>query len=175
MTAEEKYSKKVKADAEMILKMTNLVEVLSEFGEVKIGGSYKYDLMWGPDIDIVVICMDPRKMSVAALNKIIELRLFQKYEYGDFVKFKREHRPESYIVNMILPFEGKKWEVEAWFFKDYPESQKEMDELISNNLNEENRRSILEMKRKREETGMTKYNIDSTTIYKMVLAEKIKN
>lgn len=172
MTAEEKYSKKVKADAEMILKMTNLAEVLSEFGEVKIGGSFRYDLMWGPDIDIVVICMDPRKMSVAALNKIIELRLFQKYEYGDFVKFKREHRPESYIVNMILPFERKKWEVEAWFFKDYPESQKEMDELIKNNLNEENKRSILELKRKREETGMTKYNIDSTTIYKMVLAEK---
>lgn len=171
----DKYSQKIRKDAEDLLKKTNLVEVLSEFGEVKIGGSFKYDLMWGPDIDMVVVCKNPREMSVNALNKIVELRLAQKFEYGDFVKFKRENRPESYIVNMILPFSDQKWEAEIWFFEEYPKSQAEMDELIKNNLNKENKEIILEMKRRRDSEGMNKYKINSAQIYKKVLIEGIKS
>lgn len=125
--------------------------------------------MWGPDIDVVVICKNPREASVKAINKIIDLRLFQKFEYGDFVKFIREHRPESYIVNGLLPFNGQKWEVETWFFDKYPDNLKEIDELIDDKLNEDNKKIILEMKKKRDEDGETKYGLSSTEIYKKVL------
>lgn len=172
---DEEYSQKIKTDAEELLKTTDLVKVLSEYGEVKIGGSYKYDLMWGPDIDMVVVCKNPREMSVKALDKIVELRLAQKFEYGDFVKFKREHRPESYIVNMILPFNDQKWEAEIWFFENYPDSQKEMDELIEKRLNGDNKKIILEMKKCRDNQGMDKYKINSAEIYKKVLIDGIKS
>ena len=175
MTETNEYSKKVRKDAEDLLRVTKLIEILSEFGEVKIGGSFKYDLMWGPDIDMVVICDNPRETSKKVLEKIIELRLFQKYEYGDFVKFKRENRPESYIVNMRLPFEGQKWEVEAWFFEKYPETHEEMDKLILEKLTQEKKEIILEIKRKREEDGIDKHKINSAEIYRKVLIEGIKN
>lgn len=171
----ELYSKQVKCQVDEILRQTDLVNVLSEFGEVIIGGSYKYDLMWGPDIDVVIKCQDPRKASVEALEKLIKLRLFQKYEYGDFVNFKRAGRPESYIMNLILPFEGEKWEIETWFFEELPDKQKETDELIKSKLNKENKIKILEMKKERDKSDLDKHNISSVDIYKGVLINNIKS
>jgi len=163
------YSKQVRNTAEEILNKTDLINILSKFGEVSIIGSYKYDLMWGPDIDIVVKCQDPRKSSQEALSKLIELRLFQKYEYGDFVRFKWEGRPESYIMILKLPYTGQRWEIEIWFFKEVPRDHVEIDELIKTKLDEKNRLLILEMKRKRDEGGTNKHQLSSLEIYKRVL------
>ncbi len=168
------YSKNIKNIANEILNKTSLINILSEFGEVFIVGSYKYDLMWGPDIDIVVKCEDPRKASKEALQRLIELRLFQKYEYGDFEKFKMENRPESYIMNLKLPYANQKWEIETWFFKEVPQSQLESDELIRTKLNEENKKTILEMKKKINEGGIDKHQISSYSVYKKVLVDGVK-
>lgn len=175
MTDTEKYSKQIQDTASQILKDTNLISILSEFGEVILDGSYKYGLMWGCDIDIIVKCDNPRESSVGALQKLIDLRLFQKYEYGDFVKFKREHRPESYIVNLRLPYAEQKWEIEVWFFTEIPTGHMEVTNLVETKLNDENKKIILEMKRMRDEVGDTKFDISSTTIYKRVLQDGIKN
>lgn len=169
------YSTKIKSIANEILNKTDLINLLSKFGQVIVGGSYKYDLMWGPDIDLVVKCEDPRRASKEALSQLIELKLFQKYEYGDFVSFKRENRPESYIMNLILPYAGQKWEIETWFFKEVPETQLKTDELINTRLNEENKIIILEMKKKRDENGNTKHQLSSPTIYQRVLVDGIKH
>lgn len=165
----ELFSQKIKQAADKILETTGLIEILREFGEVEISGSYKYDLMWGPDIDIIVLTQETREASKEALRKLIDLRLFQKYEYGDFVTFKRDGRPESYIVNLILPYEGRKWEIEVWFFKEMPTSQMDIDSLIKNKLNRENKIKILEMKKLRDEKGLSKHNLSSTEIYREIL------
>lgn len=162
-------SKKTKSDATTLLNQTNLVSILEGFGEVIIGGSFKYDLMWDADIDIMVICPDTRKSSIDALNKVIESKLAQKYEYGDFVTFKIDKRPESYILNLIIPFNDRKWEIEIWFFSEIPSTQKEIDDLITFKLNEENRLTILKMKEERESSGMSKHSLSSVEIYKKVL------
>lgn len=163
------YSKKTKSDATSLLNQTNLISILESFGEVVIGGSFKYNLMWGADIDIMVICPNPRKSSVEALNKVIESKLAQKYEYGDFVTFKRDKRPESYILNLIIPYNDRKWEIEIWFFNEIPSTQKEIDDLMTSKLNEENRLTILKMKEERERVGITKHSLSSVEIYMKVL------
>lgn len=163
------YSKKTKLDATSLLNKTNLVSILEDFGEVVIGGSFKYDLMWGTDIDIMVLSSDTRKSSIEALNKVIESKLAQKYEYGDFVTFKRDKRPESYILNLIIPFNDRKWEIEIWFFNEILSTQKEIDDLMASKLNEENRLTILKMKEERERVGITKHSLSSVEIYKKVL------
>jgi hypothetical protein len=167
------YSRQIKSVADEILSKTDFIKVLSEFGEVIVGGSYKYDLMWGPDVDVVVKCEDPRQSSVLALRRMIDLRLFQKYEYGDFVNFKRENRPESYIVNLRLPYAGQTWEIETWFFREIPENP--IEELIKTKLTEESKAIILEMKKRRDESGSTKHQISSMEIYKRVLVDGVKN
>ena len=163
------FSKKTKTDAVALLNRTNLISILKKYGDVIIGGSFKYDLMWGPDIDIIVICPNTKKSSLEALNQVIEAKLAQKYEYGDFVTFKREKRPESYILNLILPHVDKKWEIEIWFFEEIPTNQKEIDILMKSKLNEKNKLVILKMKEKRERIGLTKYSLSSVDIYKKVL------
>ena len=163
------YSKRTKSDATSLLNQTKLVSILESFGEVIIGGSFKYDLMWGADIDIMVISPDTRKSSIEALNKVIESKLAQKYEYGDFVTFKRDKRPESYILNLIIPFNDRKWEIEIWFFSEIPSTQKEIDTLMNSKLNEEYRLTILKMKEERERVGITKHSLSSVEIYKKVL------
>jgi len=163
------FSKKTKADAVALLDHTNLVDILNKYGEVVINGSFEYDIMWGADIDIVVICKDIRKSSLRALNGVIEAKLAQKYEYGDFVTFKREKRPESYILNLILPFNDRKWEIEIWFFDKIPDSQKEVDFLIETKLNEKNKLEILKMKEQREKSGLNKHSLSSIDIYKKIL------
>lgn len=162
------FSKKTKSDAVTLLNQTDLINILSKFGKVIIGGSFKYDIMWGADIDITVICQNTRKSSLEALNKVIEDKLAQKYEYGDFVTFKRDKRPESYILNLILPFNNRKWEIEIWFFNELPDGQKEIDNLMEK-LSEKTKLAILKMKEKRERTGLTKHSLSSFDIYKKVL------
>lgn len=169
MVSIKEYSNQVKRDAQELIESTDLINHLNQFGEVIIGGSFYYDLMWGPDIDILIICDDPRAKSVAALKQLVDLRLFQKYEYGDFVKFKRENRPEAYILNLILPFHNQKWEIEIWFASEYPESRRKIDDLIKLKLDDESKRNILEMKKSRQEKGIDKHSLASVDIYKQVL------
>jgi hypothetical protein len=125
--------------------------------------------MWGADINISVICQNTRQSSLELLNKVIEAKLAQKYEYGDFVTFKREKRPESYILNLILPFNNRKWEIEIWFFDKESDDQKEVDDLMKVKLNEKNKLLILKMKEKRERSGLSKHSLSSFDIYKKVL------
>lgn len=163
------FSKKTKADAVALLNQTNLINILSKFGNVIIGGSFKYDIMWGADIDITVVCQNTRKSSLEALNQVIEAKLAQKYEYGDFVTFKREKRPESYILNLRMPFNERKWETEIWFFDKESDDQKEVDDLMKVKLNEKNKLAILKMKEKRERLGLNKHSLSSVEIYKRML------
>lgn len=113
----KEFSKMTKDVAERILREEKIEETLAKHGNVFVGGSYALDLMYGPDIDIVVECNDPRKASLRALNEFIDNRGFQKYEYGDFVEHSREDRPRGYIVNLLKRVEGRKWELEIWFFE----------------------------------------------------------
>lgn len=164
-----KHSHDIKRDADEILRDSDLIKCLGKYGQVSVGGSYKYDLMWNPDIDIMVVCDDPRRQSLAAIKELMDLRQFQKYQYGDFEKFKRPNRLEAFIVVLILPFNGKKWEIETWFVDKYPQYQSDMDKLIESKLDDTSKLQILEAKKSREEAGIDKFGISSVDIYKQVL------
>jgi hypothetical protein len=163
------FSKKTKTDAVALLDQTNLINILKKYGYVIVEGSYKYDLMWGADIDITVLCQNTRKSSIDALNSVIEAKMAQKYEYGDFVTFKRNKRPESYILNLRMPFNDRKWEIEIWFFNKESNDHKVVDDLIKTKLNEKNRLVILKMKEKRERSDLSKHSLSSFDIYKKIL------
>lgn len=165
------FSKKTKVDAVALLDHTNLIDILKNHGDVSIQGSFKYDLMWGPDIDIMVICKDTKKSSLEALNQVIKAKLAQKYKYADFVTFKMAKRPKSYILNLILPFNNREWEIEIWFFKEIPtdQTENEINSFMKLKLNEKNKLKILKMKEKRERIGLTKHSLRSVEIYKKIL------
>lgn len=165
-----KFSQKTKQEAGSLLKYGNILNVLSKYGEVVLSGSYRYDLMWGPDIDIVVLSNKPEEASYKALKDFIEQRNFQKYQLGDFIKFPLEGRPQGMIVVLIHEFKGRKWEIEIWFQKSLSEKDEYFNKLLST-ASEEQRKAILELKHQREKSGLSKHGLDSAAIYKGVLTE----
>lgn len=164
-----KYSEKIKQQADALLDCTKVLDVLGAFGEVNIGGAYELDLMYDPDIDIRVYCENPREASVAALEQFVSQRNFQKYQYGDFEKFNRENRPKSFIIVLIIPFEGLKWEIEIWFYGKDEKKDDSMAQKLKTNMTEDIKREILEAKLERNEKGITKHELSSMQIYEEVL------
>lgn len=161
-------SKHTKQIADKILVSTNLTEILSEFGKVEVIGSYKYDLMYGPDLDIIVETDQPQVSSFNALSKLIQTELFAKYEYGDFVKFPRVNRPRGYIIVLKIEVDSVKWEIEIWFLNKNEIPHDNLEVLIKN-MTKNQRDEILKLKHVREESGLDKNNLSSMEIYKKVL------
>lgn len=161
-------SKKTKQSADKILSTTSLISILSKFGNAEIIGSYKYDLMYGPDLDIIVETDNPKTSSFNALVKLIQSELFAKYEYGDFVKFPKNNRPHGYILVLKIDLEGVRWEIEIWFLDTKERPQNDLDSLLMN-LTENQKSEILKLKHEREKSGINKNNLSSMEIYKKVL------
>jgi len=132
--------------AKGLLEKNRVMEVLAKYGRVLTVGSLALGVYWNRDIDIVVEASDLRESSLEALGEFIEGRKFSKYQYGDFVEYPREERPEGYIVNLFhRDIEGEVWEVEIWFLEDISYYEKQLEEWNSS-LNEKNRKRIIEMK-----------------------------
>ena len=163
-----KKSKHTKQVADKILGSTNLINILSKFGDTEVIGSYKYNLMYGPDLDIIVKNDKPRISSFNALVELIQTESFSKYEYGDFVKFPRINRPHGYIIVLKIEIENVKWEIEIWFLNKNERPQNKLDSLMVN-LTENQREEILKLKHEREEAGINKNSISSMEIYEKVL------
>jgi len=160
-----KLSSKTYNEAKIILDQTEIIDLLSRLGDVRIGGSYYTGLMYGPDIDITVATNDARDSAIKFLNQIISRRSFQKYQYGDFEKFPREKRPKDHIVVLILPLNNRKWEIEIWFRKEHPKDQIELEEKLKA-LFPDRKAEIIRLKAKREELGLGKHSLSSFDIYK---------
>lgn len=104
-----------------------VLDILKGYGLPLLVGGLAKDVFWSRDIDIVVESKDIRDSSMKFLNKVVEDRLFNKYEYGDFIRYPRDGRPRGYIVNLIhLDSNGNKWEIEVWFLESIEEYRKEL-------------------------------------------------
>lgn len=165
----QEISIKTKNTADMILREKKVLETLGNYGKVIITGSYAYDLMYGPDIDIVVVCENPEETSYKVLKDFIEQKSFQKYQLGDFKNYPRKNRPESFIVVLILEVEGRRWEIEIWFHKNYPEDIIMIDNMMKN-ISTEEKDNIIRLKHEREIKGLGK-RLSSVEIYDGVLSE----
>lgn len=164
----EKHSKETKEQADELLQTTKLLSILEKFGNVHVIGSYPLDIMYGPDIDIIVETKNPRKGSIDALQEIVNKELFRKIEHGDFVKFPMEKRPKGYILVLKAVVDGVKWEIEVWFLEDVSK-QLNYNKHLKSKLTEQNRINILEAKHLRETSDTSKHALSSYEIYEQTL------
>ncbi len=163
-----KLSSERRKQAEKILLNGKVIPTLIKYGEPEIIGSFALDVMYDPDIDIVVLTKTPQKSSLNALKDFINQRKFQKYEYGDFVKFKRKNRPQGFIVNLHSNMFPLKWEVEIWFLKSITK-EKTLNTLLRKEINKSNKNKILQLKHKRATNKLSKYDLSSMDIYRKVI------
>lgn len=157
----------LKRTADKILEESDLINTLREYGDVKIVGSYKYNLMTNGDIDIYVLNEDPSKeLAINVLNKLIEMGHFRGYFFYDWVKYRKTEFPIGYYVGLKTRVDNQKWKIDIWFLK------KPIPELVGlKNMDSEKRETILKIKFERDKKCLP---ISSYEIYDSVLNREVK-
>lgn len=116
VTLEEakKKSNELQAAAGRLLAEHRVIELLSEYGEVKFGGSYKYGNMVKPDIDIGIYNPKITAEQVFELGKKLFMK-FHRFYISDRTKLAvREDRPNGVYIGFIAEYEGLKWTFDIW-------------------------------------------------------------
>jgi hypothetical protein len=155
--------------ATRLLGQSRLIETLEQYGKPHLTGSYALDLMFGPDIDITMVTDRPRETSRAVLNSVLDQDYFQRYEYGDFVRFPVPQRPRGYILVLALTIAGVYWETEIWFLAEPSPQETSLMTFVQEQLTPSTRTTILDLKYQRQVRGLDKHRVSSAAIYLGVL------
>ena len=162
--------------ADFILKESEIISMLSEYGKTKVVGSYSYDLMTAPDIDIhVIVPKLSRGLVMSVFNKLIEQNYFYAYNIADFYdKAKRPGIDRGYLIGLRYWTPDAKWDsrwkFDIWFLEKENPYNKTVVDLINDKITPEKRLDILRLKiwRDKYNTGIEAYNI-----YHAVLSQGI--
>lgn len=162
--------------ATALLEALHVRELFAPYGEVVIGGSYLYNLMTHPDIDVSIINKATSKESCAELvKKLAALKVVKSLKVIDRVHHPRSHdpaRPTGYYIGLIIPFKEEEWNVDIWL--QQPEWHTDQSLQLAQelmNISMEQRLAILSIKstlRARDEYGVNK-KYQSVDVYRSVL------
>lgn len=155
---------------------TTLLPLLAPYGEVSVGGSYSYQLLNYPDLDIDIVTADASKDLYAKLcAQLIALPNTAKFKSGDRVAFPHAQtgtRPTGYWISPEINIGSHVWKLDIWLQK--PEwytgnTHRFADALRA--LSDEKRLTILSLKE--ELISKNLYGVgkefDSTLVYEGVL------
>lgn len=166
-------SRLIKKEANLLLKKTSLINLLKQYGDVFIRGSYELDLMIDSDIDIYVINKNLNKdLSLSALNELIRKNNFKGYIFYDFIKHQKKGFPKGYYIGLKTRFKNKKWKVDVWFMNSMDKASDKFIKKILLALDDKNRIKILKLKNL---VKINKLKIASYLIYMAVIKNNIKD
>lgn len=172
----EKKVKKFHQTANLLLVESKLEQILEKHGRVVFTGSYAYNLILSPDIDLYLIVKEnTHKSAVKLLNDLIKQGWWQNYEFGNFVekKFRTlelKWLPRGYYLQGKNYF-GERWKVDIWMVDEKEYKKRCWNDRLTN-LTPEQRAKILKLKDAR-----IKGKIDKTVheIYESVLYKERKS
>ena len=160
-------------DADALLEASGLVQLLASFGRVYRTGSYRYHLMFVPDIDLYVISPDAGKQQATSiLNKLIEQGFWNAFLFGDWVQFRHKGFPEGYYVGLKRTFRQRRWKIDIWNLPTVPQELLHYDQWVTDHLSHDKKLLILEIKRWREASGR---EVPSKLIYDFVLSGRVNS
>lgn len=163
------HAREVKHTADHLLAQSHILDTLAAYGTPQLLGSYALDIMYGPDIDLVLVTDQPKQVSRRVLSTLLEQDYFQRYEYGDFVRFPYANRPTGYILVLALTIGGVYWELETWFVAEPMRETERLMAFVRQQLTPPTRTAILELKHQRHLHGSDKHRLSSVDIYYGVL------
>jgi hypothetical protein len=169
-------SKEQKQQADKLLADSKLIEQLKQFGDIGYSGSYAYDLMLNPDIDLHLILDDYKKHTASkVLNTLIEQGWWNSYTFADWTqdKFRLpqwQWLPRGYYINVRADFGGARWKVDIWLLDKARYKGDYLAEKMSK-VTDDERLAILQIKEARESKRV---NSGSYDIYTAVIDDGIK-
>ncbi len=172
-------SKRVKIQADKILKESGIVEILQTYGEVKIGGSYALDVMLRPDIDLFVVANQHDWEKVLNIQStIMKSRYFREFDFVNWVDFEDQSltSKKGYYFQPWVPAGGKLWKIDIWLIT--PEYDKSVEttehfKKLLTEADESKRVAILEIKEAMQQGKKYVKGVDGKLIYKAVLENGI--
>lgn len=162
----ESQASKMKEAGISLMTKSGLFELLGRFGRVHATGSFAYNLMLDPDIDIYLELQDPsRESAKAILNALIDQGFWNGYKFFDWKKFRRPQFPKGYYLGLKTDWKGKRWKIDIWLFKKIPKKffRLEKNLLV---IDEKTRLKILKQK---EFRNMNHTKKSSYEIYEEIL------
>lgn len=179
-------SKRIKAQADKIIKESGIIEILSEYGEVKIAGSYALDVMLRPDLDFyVVVEKHDWNKIIDIYSKLMQLRYFRDIYFIDWLNFenKQTGNTEEWIPSIkgyyfatVIPVEDQRWKMDIWLItSEYDKSVETTEHFKSllDGVDESKKLAILEIKNAMREGKKYIKGVDGKFIYKAVLENGI--
>lgn len=126
---------RLKYQANVMLKSTSILDIYSKYLKLNgIGGSYSYNLMVYPDLDLD-ISPDPRINKLQISNLVADLsksKYVKSLTLNDLVNFNSNNSDWSggYFIGAVVEFENEDWGIDCWvqkegnLFFDYKEHEK---------------------------------------------------
>jgi len=171
-------SQELKRQADEILKDSDVVEIFSSYGEVRLVGSYALDVMSRPDLDIYVLTDEHNyEKLMSILGSVFSKNYFQQVCFANWLDTPRESGIIGYYLEPKVNIGKNRWKLDIWFmvrdqYKSYTEK---FLELLTKDNPDEKRLTILELKNHYKDGEKYKGNINGKLIYKAVLEHGVKN
>ncbi len=170
---------KLKSLASRLLTETKLVEFLQSLGKVEITGSFKYDLMVKPDIDIHIYNPQELETSLKLIQQIIKEEKFKNFTFQNFLHKTKPHLPFGIYISLIYKIEQIPFNIDLWIIKSkeyYENLYRDDFELIKKLENKEfdpiQKELMLSTKKYILENNL---NIKSMQIYNAILNYNLKS
>jgi len=158
-------SKRWHDDADELLKSTDIIKLLSSYGEPIFNGSYAYDLMYDSDIDVFLLTENfSREMADAVALDLINSGHWTSFMYCDWPT----NDPNGPYFCVKKDFKGHRWKIDILTI-----SQKELDERLPSrekyyNLTNEQKERVFNFKIDRA-NGLFAQDTPTVYIYDAVL------
>lgn len=160
-------------EAQEVLSKSGLLEIISKYGEVDIGGSFKTGLMVWRDIDIGVYALPSEDelwkiaREIYTIKNISSLTIMNNFRKGNV------NYPKGWYFGIKIKEKENTWKIDLWFAKE--KADLEFENWLIENLNDENKKYILEIKSFVWENPKYKKTIFSIDIYKAVIEDSVKD
>lgn len=171
-----KQQEELQKEARDLLKETGILDFISKFGEVEIGGSLDSGLMVWRDIDMGVISQKLNEDHYwEMVHFLFNLENYHGLYIQDFRKSVNQRSPKGLYIGLKIKYKENMWKVDAWYIKPREEGDFNFNAWLRDKLNNENRKTILEIKSQVYRNPKYKKEIFSTDIYKGVIENGVSN
>ena len=168
-----KQQEELQKEGYQILQELKLVEILSPFGEVDIGGSLKTGLMVWRDIDIGVLSIPSEDEIWKIARIILDKPYVNSITIINNIKKQNPIHPNGWYLGIKYGKEGVVWKIDLWFVNK--KGDRAFEKWLLSKINDDNKRIILQIKSQVWESPKYKKTIFSTDIYKAVIENGVRD
>lgn len=163
----------LRTQADALLEEYQIVDVLSAIGPVEFTGSYAYDLMVVPDIDMEIYNPSITPSEIYDLGKQLFMRTHRIGMIDRTQLPLKESRPVGVYVGSQIDFQDQRWTIDIWVMQDHSSRQHTTPEFQQPDwfdaTTQAQRDAMLLLKHQLYEEGTYNNPVASYQVYRAVL------